>query len=212
MGIDITKIDAIVFDLGGVILDLDIDRTYRAFAELGNMTRDGVRNLANQEFFKLYETGAIDDPTFRAHLREELEFKGPEEILDEAWNAMLGPIAKSKFELLELLSFKYRLFLMSNTNEIHMKRILRIADHISPEKGFYKYFDQVFLSNEVGERKPNAAFYEHLMANAGLIPNKTFFIDDLQENIGTAKSLGWKGHHLQPDESIVELLKMPYEN
>lgn len=207
MALDLSKIDAIVFDLGGVILDLHVDRAYQAFAGLGGMSIDEVKQLAKQDFFKQYETGAIDDPTFRAHLREELEFKGPEEILDEAWNAMLGPIAKNKLELLEELGSKYRLFLMSNTNEIHMRRILRIANHVSPEKRFYEYFNKVYLSNEVGERKPNESFYKHLMEDAQLIPDKTVFIDDLEENIATACALGWQGHHLKPTESIVELLK-----
>lgn len=207
MALDLSKIDAIVFDLGGVILDLHVDRTYKAFAELGNMPLEEVMRLADQDFFKQYETGTIDDPTFRAHLREALEFRGPEEIIDEAWNAMLGPIAKSKFDLLEKLGSKYRLFLMSNTNEIHMRRILRIANHVSPEKSFYEYFNKVYLSNEVGERKPNESFYKHLMEDAQLIPDKTVFIDDLEENIATACALGWQGHHLKPNESIEELLK-----
>lgn len=207
MALDITEIDAIVFDLGGVILDLHVERTYQAFAGLGDMSLDQVKQLAHQDFFKQYEVGEIDDPTFRAHLREELEFKGPEEILDEAWNAMLGPIAKNKFELLERLGENYGVYLMSNTNEIHMRRILRIADHISPDKSFHRYFDKVFLSNEVGERKPNASFYEHLVKEASLSPSKTLFIDDLEENIQSAKDLGWQGHHLKAEESIVELLK-----
>lgn len=207
MPIDTTKIDAIVFDLGGVILDLHLDRTYQAFAGLGEMSLDEVKQLAYQDFFKQYEVGEMDDPTFRAHLRDELEFKGPEDILDEAWNAMLGPIAKSKFKLLNKLATKFRLYLMSNTNAIHMKRILRIADHFSPEKGFYDYFDKVFLSNEVGHRKPNAAFYEHLMEDVSLVAEKTLFIDDLEENIEAARQLGWNGHHLKANESIEALLK-----
>ncbi|MBO3697885.1 HAD family phosphatase [Roseivirga sp. E12] len=211
MALDITEIDAIVFDLGGVILDLHIERTYQAFAGLGDLSLEEVKQLSNLDFFKQYETGDIDDPTFRAHLREELEFKGAEDILDEAWNAMIGPIAKNKFELLDQLSSTHKLYLMSNTNEIHMKRILRIANHISSEKHFYKYFDKVFLSCEVGERKPNVGFYEHLMHETDLAPDRTLFIDDLEENITTAKNLGWKGHHLKPDESIVELLNQSNE-
>ncbi len=207
MPLDTTKIDAIVFDLGGVILDLNTERTYQAFAGLGDLSLTDVKQLANQDFFKQYEVGEIDDPTFRAHLREELEFKGSEDILDEAWNAMLGPITKSKFELLDQLTPKFKLYLMSNTNAIHMKRILRIADHFSPQKRFYDYFDKVFLSNEVGERKPNATFYEHLMEDVSLTPSKTLFIDDLEENIEGARRLGWQGHHLKAHESIEELLK-----
>jgi len=207
MSLDTTKIDAIVFDLGGVILDLNVERTFQAFAGLGDLSMDAIKSLADQDFFKQYEVGEIDDPTFRAHLREELEFKGPEDILEEAWNAMLGPIAKSKFELLDQLAPKFRLYLMSNTNAIHMKRILRIADHFSPQKRFYDYFDKVFLSNEVGERKPNAGFYEYLMRDVSLSPSKTLFIDDLEENIEAARALGWQGHHLKANESIEELLR-----
>lgn len=206
MGLDISKIDTIVFDLGGVIIDLHLNRTYQAFAQLGEMSVEEVRRFAaEKEFFKLYETGKIDDPTFRAHLREELEFKGDEALLDEAWNAMLGPIALKKFELLEKLSAKYKLLVLSNTNEIHMKRILRIANHISPKKDFYEYFDKVYLSNEIGERKPDATIYEYIIDDGALTAERTLFIDDLLENVVAARSLGIQAHHLK-DETIVDLL------
>lgn len=196
MGLDISKIDAVVFDLGGVIIDLYEDRTYQAFADLSGMSLEEMKSLAaKEEFFQLYEKGEIDDPTFRAHLREIMEFKGDEFEIDEAWNAMLGPIPKEKLWLLEELRKSHKLFVMSNTNEIHVKRFLRIADHVSPTKGFYEYFDKVYLSNEVGERKPNPGAWQVILDEQPIKASHTLFIDDKLENIQAAEALGLQVYH-----------------
>ncbi len=196
MGLDISKIDAVVFDLGGVIIDLYEDRTYQAFAALAEMPLDEMKRLASEEeFFHLYEKGEIDDPTFRAHLRELIEFKGVEELIDEAWNAMLGPIPKERLELLEQIRGSHKLFVMSNTNEIHVKRFLRIADHVSPHKSFYEYFDKIYLSNEVGERKPNPGAWQVILDEQPIEANRILFIDDKLENIKAAESLGLQVFH-----------------
>lgn len=196
MGLDISKIDAIVFDLGGVIIDLYEERTYQAFAALAEIPLEEMKRLAaKEEFFQLYEIGEIDDPTFRAHLRGLMEFKGVEPLIDEAWNAMLGPIPKERLELLEVLRDKFKLFVMSNTNEIHVKRFLRIANHVSPGKGFYEYFDKVYLSNEVGERKPNPGAWQVILDEQPIKASRTLFIDDKLENIQAAQALGLQVYH-----------------
>lgn len=202
MGLDISKVDAIVFDLGGVIIDLYEEKTYQAFSAIAEMPFDEMKRLAaQQEFFEQYEKGEIDDPTFRAHLRELMEFRGVEALIDEAWNEMLGPIPKERLALLEILRPKYKLFVMSNTNEIHVKRFLRIADHVSPNKGFYEYFDKVYLSNEVGERKPNPGAWQIILNEQPIQADRTLFIDDKLENIKGAENLGLQVfHNVSPND------------
>lgn len=202
MGIDISKIEAIIFDLGGVIINLYEERTFKAFAELGGMPLEEVLTLATKEdYFKKYETGEIDDPTFRAHIRESLLYEGPEEYIDESWNAMLGTIPKAKFELLDKLRANYKLLVMSNTNAIHVRRFLQIADHISPHKGFYEYFDKVYLSNEIGERKPNVGAWQIILDEQSINAEKMLFIDDKLENIEAARQLGLQVfHNPNPDD------------
>ena len=202
MGIDISKIEAIVFDLGGVIINLYEERTYEAFAELGSMPVEEVKEKAlTEKYFKDYETGHIDDPTFRAHLRESLRFEGQDEFLDEAWNAMLGAIPKAKLELLDKLRSKYKLFVMSNTNTIHVRRFLKICDYVSPEKDFYGYFDKVYLSNEVGARKPDARAWQVILDEQPISVEGMIFIDDKLVNIQAASELGFQVYHnRQPDD------------
>lgn len=196
MATEISNISYIIFDLGGVIIDLDTEATYRAFSEISGKPLEMVKSLAAEaEFFKTYERGEIDDPTFRAHLREELEFTGSEALLDEAWNAMLGPIAKERFAKLESLSNDYDLFVMSNTNEIHVRRFLNIAKYTSPNKGFHDYFKQVYLSQEVGARKPEPLAWQVILNDHQLEATKGLFIDDNASNIEAAAKLGLQVYH-----------------
>lgn len=208
MGIDISNIDAIVFDLGGVIINLYEERTFEAFSVLGGMSIDEVKEkAATEKYFKDYETGHIDDPTFRAHLRESLEFEGQEEFLDEAWNAMLGAIPKAKLQMLDELRSKYKLFVMSNTNAIHVRRFLKICDHVSPEKGFYSYFDKVYLSNEVGARKPDSGAWQVILDEQLINAENMVFIDDKLENIQAASALGFQVYHNQQPDDWMEFFR-----
>lgn len=206
MSIEISNLSYLIFDLGGVIIDLDVEATYRAFAEISGKPLGQVRDMAgNLDFFKEYEKGEIDDPTFRAHLREELEFTGPEVLLDEAWNAMLGPIVKERFLKLEELEGKYDLFVMSNTNEIHVKRFLNIAKYTSPHKTFHEYFKEVYFSQEVGVRKPEPQAWQVILNEHQLNPNKGLFIDDNLKNIEAASALGLQVYH---NQSVNDWMKL----
>ncbi len=206
MPTEISNISYIIFDLGGVIIDFDIDATYKAFAEISGVPVDEVRALAaSKEFFLQYEKGEIDDPTFRAHLREELEFTGADGLLDEAWNAMLGPIAKERFEKLEELADSYELYVMSNTNEIHVKRFLNIAKYTSPNKNFHDYFKEVYLSQEVGARKPELKAWQVILNDHQLSAEQGLFIDDNLNNINAAKSLGLQVYH---NQSVNDWMKL----
>ena len=193
---EFSNLSYFIFDLGGVIIDLDVNATYNAFSEISGKPLGQVKELAaSAEFFKKYEKGEIDDPTFRAHLREELEFTGNEALLDEAWNAMLGPVAKERFIKLEELSNSYDLFVMSNTNEIHTRRFLKMAEYSSPDKAFHDYFNQVYLSQEVGARKPELEAWQVILNDHQLEPSKGLFIDDNQNNVEAASRLGLQVYH-----------------
>lgn len=196
MAIEISNISYIIFDLGGVVIDLDPEATYKGFAEISGKPLSMVKSLvAEAEFFKQYERGEIDDPTFRAHLREELEFTGEERLLDEAWNAMLGPITKERFAKLEELAKSYNLFVMSNTNEIHVRRFLNIAKYTSPQKDFHDYFKEVYFSQEVGARKPEPQAWQVILNDHQLNPAQCLFIDDNADNIEAASKLGIQVYH-----------------
>ncbi|MGW8123593.1 HAD family hydrolase [Roseivirga echinicomitans] len=199
---DLSNIDAIIFDLGGVIINLDEAATIKAFAEISGRTENEVLELSKTaEFFKLYETGQIDDPTFRAHLRESLNVFSEDNVLDGAWNAMLGQIPMYRLHKLEALSEKYKLFVMSNTNDIHARFFLKLVDLISPNKSFHEYFTEVYFSQEVGERKPNFGAWQPILNDHKLDASRTLFIDDKLENIQAAMAMGMNGfHNITPDD------------
>lgn len=207
MSPDLSNIDAIIFDLGGVIINLDELATVNAFAQIASKSETDIRKLyQSADFFKQHETGQIDDPTFRAHLRKELEVKVEDDVLDGAWNAMLGQIPAHRFKKLELLSAKYKLFVMSNTNDIHARFFLKLASLVSPHKSFHEYFTQVYFSQELGHRKPNPEAWQPILSDHQLNPARVLFIDDRLENIQGAMSLGMNGFHNITPEDWVQVI------
>lgn len=202
---DLSKINHLIFDLGGVIIDLDESATIRAFATLFQRTEDEIRNFSTSEFFKEYEVGKIDDPTFRAKIREEFEFTGAEEQIDAAWNAMLGKIDHDKLGLIDQLSADYDLFVMSNTNDIHIRFFNRLFEHVSGGRSFVSFFKEVYLSQEIGERKPDAAAWQVILNDHQLSAGECLFIDDKKENIQAAAALGIQTFHNSSPRDWMEL-------
>jgi putative hydrolase of the HAD superfamily len=201
---DLSKIEAIIFDLGGVIINLDESATLKAFSDLSGKSLTEIKAISTKEkFFRRYEIGEIDDPTFRAHLRDSLEILAEDDILDGAWNAMLGQIPMQRLRKLEKLAKKYQLFVMSNTNDIHARFFLRLVDLISPNKSFHDYFTEVYFSQEVGERKPNPGAWQPILSDHQLDANRVLFIDDKLENIEAAMLLGMNGfHNISPNDWV----------
>lgn len=201
---DIHQFEALIFDLGGVIINLDQPATYQAFARLSGKPVEEVTKLASSEsFFQDYELGKMDDPTFRAHIREALSILNSDDEIDAAWNAMLKEIPAARLQMIDQLASKYKLFIMSNTNEIHYRQIVRIASHAAPRKSLNDFFDQVYLSQEIGERKPNPGAWQVILDDHGLNPAATLFIDDKLDNNRAAEALGIQTfHNVSPDDWI----------
>lgn len=190
MQLDFSKINHLIFDLGGVIIDLDESSTTKAFSTLFQRSEEEIKSFAKAEFFKDYEIGKIDDPTFRAKIREEFEYTGPEEQIDAAWNAMLGRIDKDKIELLDRLSSDYDLYVMSNTNDIHIRFFNRVFEYMSGGRTVNSFFKEVYLSQEIGERKPEPGAWQIILNDHQLSPENCLFIDDKLANVEAAARLG----------------------
>lgn len=190
---DFSKIRNFIFDLGGVVIDLDEQATINAFVELFKQPASVIEAFSKESFFQDYELGKIDDPTFRAKIREEFEFTGEDEAIDAAWNAMLGPIATSKIEQIEKLAQRHAIYVLSNTNEIHFRLIDRIFKHASGGKSMHQVFNEVYLSQEIGHRKPELEIYQYVLNDAGFFGAETIFIDDKEENVLAAQKAGIQG-------------------
>jgi putative hydrolase of the HAD superfamily len=196
------KIDAIIFDLGGVIINLDYNRTSQAFEELGlSNFKEVYSQFAQNSLFDDFETGKISAPHFINKLLPILpKSTSPNQVV-AAWNAMILDFPKQKIALLSELKNKYRVFLLSNTNEIHMVKVKREWKKVS-EYPMEDYFETIFLSHEMGMRKPDPEIFSTVCEREGLNPAKTLFIDDSPQHIEGAKSVGLNTIHLINPEDL----------
>ena len=200
------NIKNIIFDLGGVLLDIDYNQTISAFKKLGVENFDEMFSqlVANDLFVKL-ETGHISTPDFYAAIRSCIPTPVTDKMIDLAWNAMMLSFRKECLVFLESLVNRYNLFLLSNTNAIHLKYFQQIFARDTGKPLLDSYFNKVWYSHLIGLRKPTAAIYEFVLKDAGLAANETLFIDDLAANIKGAKAVGIKTHLLLPNERIEQL-------
>jgi len=192
------KIEAIIFDLGGVIINIDYQATISKFKKLGIDNFQQLYSQANQvNLFDEYETGVISSQRF---INELLHFH-PEgttanEVV-EAWNAMILDVRVEKLNLLEHLKKDYRLFLLSNTNALHLSKVQRNWN-CATESPMEHYFENLYYSHEIGLRKPSIKIFEFVCKENNLNPNCTLFIDDSVQHISGAIEYGLKTiHHSQ---------------
>jgi putative hydrolase of the HAD superfamily len=193
------KINAIIFDLGGVIVDLAVDKTVKAFADLSGMAPEQIQRayVKNPGFFA-YERGLISDAEFRLMLRELFSIQVTDAQLDEGWNAMLVDLPAKKLQWLLNLKNKIQVYALSNTNSIH---ITHVNEMMLKGEPLDTYFHRCYYSHQVNMRKPDLEIYEHVLSHAGLIPNETLFLDDNPDNIKAAKALGIQAVQVEhPDE------------
>jgi len=180
----------IIFDLGNVLLDIDYSLTAQKLSAITGL--DINRDLMERgEVFNKFETGKIPYIVFFNYLTRISRKKAVINDMLPAWNAMLLDIRPEIRALLERLSDKYRLYLLSNTNEVHLQWLDRyLADNWSKETWYRKIFTKTYYSHLIGYRKPDVACFEFVLNDAGLLPGETLFIDDVAENIAGARSAG----------------------
>ncbi len=194
----------IILDLGGVIVDLDINQFESAFQRLGvSDVRARYQNVLASEWFCQFETGDVSAEDFRFLLKKEfgLSQMTSDVDLDNAWCSMLAGIAYDKLVIIErLLTKGHRLFLYSNNNVIHVEAI---KHRFSREwQALESMFTRCYFSNELGHRKPNADSFRHLLAKEGLQPSRTLFIDDKQSYVEGAKEAGIHSFHLNLEKGM----------
>jgi putative hydrolase of the HAD superfamily len=201
----------IIFDLGGVLLNLDYSATEKAFVALGISNFSALfSQLRQNAVFDELETGRITPAEFISALQAVVpEHKLTEEQIIAAWNAMLLDFPLRRLQLLVQLRNHYDLFLLSNTNEIHEAAFNEILFKSCGYNTIAHFFDRVYLSHRVGMRKPDAAVFQHILAENQLKPEHTLFIDDSPQHIETAKSLGIQTIHLEPGMTIEDNIFLP---
>jgi len=196
-------INAIIFDFGDVFLNLETDAQVEAFQKLGlnELWTDDL--MAQNDRF---EKGQITEQEFLESFQKELPNAS---LLDirAAWNTIIGDFPLERLEFLQMLSGKYRLFLLTNTDEIHISWFEHKTG-MSFCTAFYTSFEKVLYSYEMGMRKPDPAIYSHIMEKYDLSPKRTLFIDDKKSNTDAAAALGLHVWNLQVGkEDVTELFQ-----
>jgi putative hydrolase of the HAD superfamily len=202
----------IIFDFGGVICDLDIARTVEKFREFGPPKAEFSGNQEEQDrqfelLVSTYETGNITSGQFRDAIRNHYLLPPSDQAIDAAWNALLTGIPKARVRLLEGLAKEYRLFLLSNSNEIHYLRYLEDFRKEYSYRDFTALFERVYFSYLLHLKKPDPAIFRMVLNDNTLDPAETLFIDDTLIHVESARKLGIHGYHLREGEDIVRLFE-----
>jgi len=195
-------INTIIFDFGDVFINLDKQATIVGLEKLGLKEWNEDLNQLNMQF----EKGLISEENFLLGIQQHLPGASINEI-SRAWNAILLDFPLYRLEFLQKLSKKYRLFLLSNTDSIHIDTFEQ-KNGVSFYSDFYQCFEKVYFSFEIGLRKPDAAIFNYLIQKYELSPKRTLFIDDKKENTDAALLLGFNVWNLQVgEEDVVDLFE-----
>jgi len=193
-------IDTIIFDFGDVFINLDKEATPFALKKLGLKEWNSNLDALNLDF----EKGKISETEFILGFQNYIPNASIHEIR-EAWNSVLLDFPLYRLEFLQMLAQKYKLYLLSNTDSIHIEQFQHKAG-ISFYRDFYQCFEKVYFSFELGMRKPDAAIFEFVIKKHNLLPKNTLFVDDNLQNIESAEKLGLQVWHLQKgEEDVIDL-------
>ncbi|HEV2353381.1 MAG TPA: HAD family phosphatase [Puia sp.] len=196
----------IIFDLGGVIINLDNRRTEQAFISLG--VKDFGKYFGHgfaESFFRDYEVGKLTDQEFIGSIRG---YAGLDHVADQAivdgWNALLLDFPPERIRLLGELRKSYRIFLFSNTNALHLTALRQIWIKSFGGGSLEDYFDKTYYSHLMGMRKPDPASFRYILEENNLIGNETLFVDDAIVNVEGAEQAGLRGLFLRPGISLLD--------
>ena len=195
------NIKNIILDLGGVLINLDYHKTNDKLSDLG--IPNGFTKAKQITIFDELEEGKISDIDFYQAINKLAGANHDHQLIIDAWNAILLDFPKDRLNLVKQLNNKYRVFLFSNTNAIHFREVhknLKKAHGIPNLKG---HFEKVYLSHELGIRKPKIEAFQHIVKTHQLKPNETLFIDDSPQHIKGARKAGIKAEWLDLDEEDI---------
>jgi FMN phosphatase YigB (HAD superfamily) len=200
------KLKNIIFDLGGLFIDIDFTATEKAFADLRvtNFNDFYTQHTASILFEDL-ETGAISPAQFYEGFRRETGTSATDDQIKYAWNAMLGRFPVERLNWLEEIGFRYNIYLYSNTNAIHYDAFQKIYQECTGKENFDDYFLKAYYSHDLKLRKPYPESFRKLLEIENLAADETLFIDDSYKNIEGAKQVGLQTILLVPPKTVLDL-------
>jgi HAD superfamily hydrolase (TIGR01509 family) len=195
------NIKHIIFDLGNVILNIEYQKTINEFNKIGIQDASVFYSQSiQQEIFNLLEIGKISEFDFLIEVNKLCPKATHKQIL-AAWNALILDLPQERISLINKLKSSFSIYLLSNTNAIHINEIIKKTG-VKKYNKFYNLFNKVYYSHEIGLRKPNPEAFNIILNENNLNVSEVLFIDDSIQHIQSAKRLGIKTYHLTEDESI----------
>ena len=190
-------LEAVVFDLGGVLIDIDLGRAFAAWgAAAGVPAATIAARFTVDEACCAHERGEIDDSAYFAHLRRLLRLELPDEALRAGWNGIIGEPLPGIEEVVRELAAQRPLYVFSNTNPAHIA-------HFTPRlRTLFRHFRHVYTSCEIGRRKPEPEAFARLASLIGAPPARLAFFDDVEENVAGARRAGLEAYRVRSAAEI----------
>ncbi len=202
------EIKNIIFDLGGVIINLDYGKTIAEFNKISKEPFEEIfTQLQQSPFFDQFDKGEISEVDFFSDILTALSIEISHKQFVHAWNAMLLDFPIERLELLKKLKSRYRLFLLSNTNETHIAQLEMDLYKQHGYKNLEPFFEKVYYSCRMGMRKPDKEIFEFVLKDNKLDPEETLFIDDSPQHIDGAIKAGIRAHFLTKGKDVVDLIR-----
>ncbi|MEM0941113.1 MAG: HAD family phosphatase [Bacteroidota bacterium] len=200
-------IDAIIFDFGNVLIDLDYPRIIQEFKKVATKNQDNIRKLImNSKVMMKFETGEIGPERFRASVNKILGMDLSEDNFDQIWNSMLKSITKERMDKVLKIRNKFDTYILSNSNILHEIAFEEMVMDATGKLSIREYVKKTYFSHEVGMRKPNRDIYEFVIEDINNYASRMLFLDDRLDNIEAARAVGMKAIQIfNPDRQLNEI-------
>ena len=201
-----SNISTLIFDFGGVLIDLDMNQSILNFKKLGvENVENYLSNFGQSGFFMQLEKGKISTEEFRSEIRKMTTNTITDKEIDDAWNAFLVRIPSEKLDIVYQLRKKFRVIMLSNTNAIHFPYAERTFFSYK-NRGIDEYFDKCYRSYDMKMAKPDAEIFEAILSQEQVAANQCLLLDDGPKNIEQAQKLGFQTYFVDPKEDLSFLL------
>ncbi len=191
------KIELAIFDLGNVLFNIDFKKTLRCWARMTAINKENIRSrIIEDEHYEKFEKGMIEPDMFFNMLREHLSLNLSVPDIIRGWNALYGPVLKENFSAMKKISRSSRIVALTNTNRTHHEAWRDIY------KEELAIFEKIYISSELGMRKPEKGIYRHVLSDCGIRAENAVFFDDTEINVRSAASLGINAVHVTGKDTI----------
>jgi glucose-1-phosphatase len=202
------NIKNIIFDLGNVILNIDYDAPVQAFRQLGITNFETIFSKAAQtNLADDIETGKISDADFINHLLQLCNTGTTQQQVIDAWNAIIINFPLRRLQILQQLQLHYNMYLLSNTNSIHEQCYNKLLFSTVGYNSLSIFFDKIYLSHQIGLRKPDVKAWQLILNEHQLKPEETLFLDDSPQHIAAATTLSLQCIHVTPENSMEAIFR-----